>query len=249
MPKRAMVMAGGKATRLHPLTHALNKHVLPVHDKPMIHWVIDALVKGGATDVLVVLNNSHAQQVMEVLEDGEEYGCAISYAYQREPAGLMKHIQAGRTFARGEDFVLMLGDSLYLEKLSFRNVPSPHMWVMPIGDFDEIGKYAQVEVTASGRVVSMTEKPLIHVTGIIQTGCWVFPPDVFDRAARLYEYGQKQDKEIQLRTLVHEYILEDKMTATELPANSFLDLGTLPALQKGNEILKSRCLTPRLVLV
>lgn len=215
MLKKAIVMAGGKATRLNPLSVSVNKHMLPVFGKPMIHWGIDALVRGGITEILVLLNGNHAQQVMEFLEDGGSYGVPIVYGYQRDISGLMRHIQAGRTFTKEEDFVLMLGDSLYLTPVNFAAPRAPHMWAMQISDgFDEIAKYAQVEIGAERVIDIMVEESSERLSGIIQTGTWVFPPDVFDRAESLF---QKSEGEVKLRTLVHEYIREGVMTATMLP--------------------------------
>lgn len=236
MPTKAIVMAGGKATRLYPQTIAINKHVLPVNGQPMIHWVVKTLTDGGVEEILIILNNSHGQQVMEFLEDGEQYGCSITYGYHREPYGLMKHLQIGRSFARGEDVVLMLGDSLFLETPNFLNAPrGPHSWVTSL-TLDHFEKYGQVEIRNG--LITKLEKVSCCGTGIVQTGVWVLPPDAYDLADHLFR--KHSDREVQFTMLFQEYVREGRLTATLLPENSFLDLGTPDALRKGDQLLRRR---------
>lgn len=233
MVRKAVIMAGGLATRLRPLTTAINKHMLPVYDRPMIQRVVEHVVASGVTDMLMLLNNSFAQPVMELLEDGERLGCSILYGYQKDVVSVGKHIANARQFVGDEPFLLMLGDSYFRAPLALSGIGIPNLWVMPLHDgFDDFRKYPEVTVE-NGRVTDIVEKPEMQKTGLIQTGAFVFPPDVFDRSARLV---RDVVGEVQVRTIVHEYVDEGRMHATLLPPQSFLDLGTVEALYLGTTL-------------
>ncbi len=229
---KAVVMAGGLGTRLYPLTTSVNKHLLAVYDRPMIQRNIELIVASGLREILVLMNHAYAQPIMEILEHGEKFGANILYGYQREVTSVGKHLETARSFVDNASFLLLLGDSFYTSPLNLAGIHAPHMWVMRLGKDDDIRKYAEVKLSSDGsRVVDMTQKPTVKKSGVIQTGAWIFPPDVFDLANRLVCATQE---EVQIRTICAEYIREGRMTATMLPAKSFLDLGTPEALFQGN---------------
>lgn len=238
MVRKAVVMAGGLATRLRPLTTSTNKHLLPIYDKPMIQHVVERIVESGVTDILMLLNNSFAQPVMELLEDGEKLNCSILYGYQKEVVSVGKHLANARDFVGDEPFLLMLGDSYFRVPLELSRVDIPNLWVMPLQDgFDDFRKYPEVTLSPEGKVVDIVEKPTAQKTGLIQTGAFVFPPDVFERSERLV---RDVEGEVQVRVIVHEYVREGRMHATLLPPQSFLDLGTVEALYQGNTLERER---------
>ena len=238
MVQKAVVMAGGNANRLKPLTTATNKHMLPVYDRPMIQRVIETIVASGITEILVLLNNTFAQPVMQLLEHGDAFECNITYAYERGVCDVGNRIARAKNFVGSEPFLLMLGDSFYLNPLRLApHLRYPHMWVMPLGPaFDDFTKYAEVQLSDDRtQVVSITEKPVVQRSGIIQTGAWVFGAEVCDVAGRLSREG---GQEVQVRTLVRHYLDTAKMWATMIPPQSFLDLGTIEALHKGGVLAK-----------
>lgn len=227
-------MAGGLATRLGPLTNAMNKHMLPVYDKPMIQRNIETLVGSGITDILVLLSNTFAQPIMELLIDGRAFGARILYGYVKEGTSVGRHILCARCFTGKEPFMLYLGDSFYRKPLSWKKVVAPHMWVMPLEADDDFHKYAEVRLDGM-KVAEIVEKPTIQRIGIVQTGAWIFPHGVFDLAESLIK---KTHGEVQVRTIVSEYVKRGLMTATLLPRGAFLDLGTREALYQANVIAR-----------
>lgn len=239
--KKAVIMAGGKASRLLPLTEAVNKPMLPVYNRPMIEHVIVTLVEAGITDILVLLGHLSAESVMVQLEDGARFGCSILYCYLRDPGSIPRHLGIARAFVGSDDFVLMLSDSLFLTPLSFEGKKSPHMWAMPLdADFDDFRKYAEVELSEDHtKVISLTGKVVEPVTGIIQTGVWVFGPDVFGVAEGLLR-NPTLSREIQVRDIAQYYVQKGEMNATLLPPRSFLDLGTIDALFLANVLVHER---------
>ena len=242
MIRKAVVMAGGLATRLRPLTLATNKHMLPVYDRPMIQHVIETVVSSGITDIMVQLTNTFAQPVMELLRDGEPFGCSIYYGYQSMGDSVAKMLRSCRTFANDEPFLLMLGDSFYRAPLQDLDKPAPHVWVMPLQEFDDPRKYAEVRLEG-GVITDIAENLFDPPTGIVQTGAWLFPPDVFGRAERLL--GATRDKEVKVRHLAREYARTSGMGATLLPPESFLDLGTVEALYKAQTLMREHALGKR----
>jgi glucose-1-phosphate thymidylyltransferase len=247
MVQKAVVMAGGYAKRLRPLTTATNKHMLPVYDKPMIQRVIETIVASGVTDILVLLTHSYAQPVMELLEHGDALGCSIHYEYEREASDVGNRIMCAKRFIGGEPFLLMLGDSYYAKPLNLERLQYPHMWVMPLGPaFDDFRKYAEVELSPDKKqVIAITEKPTKQKSGIIQTGAWVFGSDVCDLAARMRR-SEGVPNEVQVRTIVNHYLAHNKMWATMLPPRSFLDLGTPDALLQAGILAKEEAHARRL---
>jgi glucose-1-phosphate thymidylyltransferase len=244
MVRKAVVTAGGLATRLRPLTEATNKHMLGLYDRPIIQHVIETVVASGITDILVQLTNTFAQPVMQLLKTGEEFGCSIYYSYRPHGDSVAKQLAQAKKFTGHEPFLLMLGDSFYRAALPSVGKPAPHMWVMPLKGFDDHTKYAEVTLSSDGaRVTSISTTVETPVTGIIQTGAWVFPPDVFERAARLVESTRR---EVMVRHIVSEYIDEGRMRATMLPPKSFLDLGTFEALHLASSLMRERVLNNKI---
>jgi len=233
---KAVVMAGGHGSRLVPLKRFLNKHTLPVYDKPMIEHVILSLARGGVDEVLVLLNLRYPETVMEILEDGNRFGCDIYYRYVCSVDGPGRQLWLAKKWVAGQDFVLMLGDALYLCDLDFRAARSPHMWTMPLQDLDDPSKYGQVKVSGD-RVLELREKPKEFFSGLIQTAVWKLPPDAFDRAERL---GKEHTGEVHVGMVTEQYVAEGLMTHTPIPPRSYIDLGTQEALFQGNLLLHER---------
>lgn len=239
---KAVVTAGGLATRLRPLTKATNKHMLPLYDRPVIQHVIETVVASGVTDILVQLTNAFAQPVMQLLEDGSEFGCNICYTYRPNGDSVAKQLANARSFVDGKPFLLVLGDSYFRFPFSGLESSEPRMLVMPLREFDDHRKYAEVRVDQREdglHVTDITTDVGEPVTGIIQTGAWVFPTDVFEKAERLVAVSKG---ETMVRHIVREYIDEGRMRATMLPPNSFLDVGTKEALYLANTLARESAL-------
>ncbi len=234
---KAIIMAGGQGTRLGLLTNgSLNKHMLPVYDRPMITYPLESLVRGGITDIRISLNFSTPQLLMELLEDGAQFGCTLHYTYHRRAfAGPARHFILYEEWAAGDDVVVMLGDSLFTFPLDFRTVKPPHIWTMPLDGVDDPSKYGQVEVDGD-LVIKLVEKPKLVFSNRIATGCWVFPNDVFAIARRLSE----KNGELQFGDLALEYVRQGRMTHTPMPPSSYLDLGTHDALLTATQMIAAQ---------
>lgn len=231
--QKAVVVAGGKGTRLEDLKFDLNKHCLPVYDKPMIEHVIQTLVQSGIKEILVLLNWRYPETIMTILEDGSRFGCDIYYRYLRECHGPGRELFLAREWVGTDEFLLITGDSLYVEPLNLHGVQSPHMWVMPLDDeFDDLSKYSSV-VVEDGFVEAFIKNGST-TSGLIQTGAWVFHPRIFATVFRL----NQENREIRIRDIVEAVMESETITCTILPPHSFIDLGTPEALLTGAKMLE-----------
>jgi len=200
----------------------------------MIEYPIRTLVEGGVTEILVLLNWRNPEAILEILEESNRFGCEIYYRYIKEVDGPGRQLWLAEKWVRNENFVLMLGDSLYLHPLQFDDVQAPHIWTMPLNGLDDPSKYGQVTV-AGNRVLTLVDKPKDQVSDLIQTATWVLPPDAFEKARVLEQTVQG---EVHIGMLAEEYVREGRMTHTSLPAGSYLDLGTPEALYKAAELVR-----------
>ncbi len=112
-----VVLAGGMGTRLFPLTKSINKHCLPVYDRPMIYYPIQTLVEAGITDIILVAGGNHMSQFIDLLGDGSELNCNISYVTQMKPGGIAEAISLVEPWVEGQPFCVILGDNVFIENI------------------------------------------------------------------------------------------------------------------------------------
>jgi len=235
---KAVIMAGGRGSRLNKLKGQYgNKHTLLIYDKPMILYVVETLIKGGVNEILVVFNLHHTDLVAEIIATNITDEFPIYYRYITEVNGPGRQLFLAEKWVRDEDFVLMLGDSIFFTPLDFTDKKAPHIWTMPLGDLDDPSKYGQVK-TAGNKVLELKEKPKELFSPIIQTGIWFLPADAFEKARLI---GETVKGEIHIGDLSMEYVQEGRVTHTPLPAGSYLDVGTPEALYKATVMMHDLC--------
>jgi glucose-1-phosphate thymidylyltransferase len=111
---KGVILAGGTGSRLHPLTRITNKHLLPIYDRPMISYAIEALVKGGVTEMMLVTGGTHAGEFLRLLGNGQEFGIdRLFYAYQDKPGGIAEALGLAEKFVGGDRSVVLLGDNIF----------------------------------------------------------------------------------------------------------------------------------------
>jgi len=192
-----VILAGGSGTRLHPLTRITNKHLLPIYDRPMISYAIEALVLAGITDVMVVTGGTHAGEFLRLLGNGHEHGIErLSYSYQERPGGIAEALGLAERFVAEEPVLVMLGDNIV--ERTFRPT---------VERFDVQGVGARIVLTAEedplhlrhlgvpefddeGRIVRIVEKPEDPPSHYAVTGIYCYDPDVFRVIATLEPSGR-----------------------------------------------------------
>jgi glucose-1-phosphate thymidylyltransferase len=239
---KAIICAGGLGTRLRPLTDPLSKHLLPVFDKPMIVHVIETLVAGGVTEIMLSLNAYHPGLYLEMLGDGRQFDCDLSYKYLPRTNGPGKTLLLAENFVRGEHFVLALGDGLFFCPVPFAGKTGPHLFLVPLEGLDDPAKYTQARVE-KGHVIELVYKPQIPVSDLAQASCYVFPPDIFERIRRL---DSAANPDIHISDLTDQYVREGNATYTLLPPRSHIDCGSINALETAAHMLRELHETQRL---
>jgi glucose-1-phosphate thymidylyltransferase len=181
---KGMILAGGLATRLRPLTSVTNKHLLPIYNKPMIYYPIEAMAKAGIKEVLLTSSPDHAGHFENLLGTGEQFGLKMFYAVQENAkGGISDAIMLAEDFAKDEKLLVLLGDNIFgfnLKKAveKFENQDKGAM-VFGIKMPTESGQYGVIEIDSNNKVISIEEKPEHPKSDIAQTGIYMYDNQVF----------------------------------------------------------------------
>lgn len=187
---KGVILAGGLATRLRPLTLVTNKHLLPIYNKPMIYYPLEAMKKAGVKEVLLTTSGDHAGHFANLLKAGEAFDLRLYYAIQQNPkGGIADAIALAEEFAQGESILVLLGDNifswnLYAAREKFEAIGHGAM-VFGVHKDTECKQYGVIEVAASGKVISIEEKPEHPKSDVAQTGIYMYDDKVFDFIKRL----------------------------------------------------------------
>lgn len=180
---KGLILAGGHATRLRPLTLVTNKHLLPVYNRPMIYYPLEAMKKAGITEVLLTTSSDHAAHFANLLKNGENFDVKLSYAIQQEAGGIAQAISLAREFAQEEPILVILGDNIFHYDLAPAVLKSTTAgkgaMVFGVKRNTQLEQYGIIEMDNSGKVVSIEEKPQRPKSNIVQTGIYMYDKDVF----------------------------------------------------------------------
>ena len=180
---KGVILAGGLATRLRPLTWVTNKHLLPIYNKPMIYYPLSAMQRAGVKEVLIVTGPSHAGAFLNLLKSGDEFGLELSYEIQAEAGGIAQAISMAESFADEQKIIVVLGDNIFNFDIkevaeNFKNKDKGAM-VFGVKMPTESGQYGVIEADKNGKVLSIEEKPLHPKSRIAQTGIYMYDERVF----------------------------------------------------------------------
>ncbi len=181
---KGLILAGGLATRLRPLTWVTNKHLLPIYNKPMIFYPLEAMAKAGVKDVLITSSPDHSGDFETLLKGGEDFGLNLFYAVQNNPkGGISDAIKLAEEFAKNEKILVILGDNIFGHNLKpavekFSNKKTGAM-VFGIEMPTESKQYGVIEVDDREKVLSIEEKPENPKSKIAQTGIYMYDERVF----------------------------------------------------------------------
>lgn len=239
--QKGIVLAGGAGTRLHPLTCAVSKQLLPVYDKPMIYYPLSTLMLAGIRKVLLISTPEDICGFERLLGNGQSIGLDIGYAVQPKPQGLAQALTIGRDFIDNEPVALVLGDNLFygqgfqqmLAKAACREVGAT-IYGYPVKDPQ---RYGVVELDASGKAVSIEEKPAKPKSRYAVPGLYFYDADVSDIAASLRP-SARGEYEI---TDVNRHYLERGQLYVERFTRGFawLDTGTHESLMQASQFVQT----------
>jgi glucose-1-phosphate thymidylyltransferase len=196
---KGIILAGGSGTRLHPITMAISKQLLPVYDKPMIYYPLSVLMLAGLREVLIISTPHDLPGFRRLLGDGSQFGLTLSYAEQPRPDGLAQAFTIGRDFLAGQPACLILGDNLFfgsglttLLRAGATTMKGGHIFGYHVQDPSQ---YGVVEFDAAGKAISLEEKPAHPRSTHAVPGLYFYGPEVCAEAARLAP-GKRGEYEI-----------------------------------------------------
>lgn len=221
---KGVILAGGLGTRLHPLTRITNKHLLPVYDKPMIHYPIQTLVNAGITDIMIVTGGPYAGEFLRLIRDGRDFGLkGVSYAYQEGEGGIADALKLAEAFVGGDRMLVVLGDNIvggnitasvkaYAKqkrgaRILLKEVPDPQHYGCP--------------TIVNGRITKIEEKPKKPKSPYAVIGLYMYDQDVF-KVIRNLKPSARGELEI---TDVNNYYVRAKKMAHDIVTGWWGDAG------------------------
>jgi glucose-1-phosphate thymidylyltransferase len=193
---KGVILAGGSGTRLHPLTRITNKHLLPIYDRPMVTYAIEALVTCDVRELMVVTGGTHAGEFLRLLGNGHEWGIdRLSYAYQERAGGIAEALGLAERFAGGEPIVVMLADNVLERSIrhaveNFAEQRDGARILLAREEDPEHLRHLGVPELDDGRVVKIHEKPAEPPSSFAVTGIYFYDPRVFEIIPELEPSGR-----------------------------------------------------------
>jgi glucose-1-phosphate thymidylyltransferase len=233
---KGIVLAGGTATRLYPLTIVTNKHLLPIYDRPMIYYPIETLASMGIREVMVIVGGKSVGDVVELLGDGSAFGIDLTYRYQPGPLGIAHAIGLARDFVGTDAFCCILGDNVLrgpsLSQVAAEFERGPYGAGTLLHRVSDPERFGVAEFDADGRVIGFEEKPTAPKSDLIPIGVYFLRPDAFDVIAALRPSGRG---ELEITDVLNHYIPAGDLFSPVYDGH-WTDAGTVPSLLRAAEL-------------
>ncbi len=238
--RKGIILAGGKGTRLYPLTKVVSKQLLPIYDKPMIFYPLTTLIHAGIKEILIIINPFDQKLFERLLGDGTKWGIDITYSIQENPEGLAQAFLIGKDFIGSSDVVLILGDNLFhgdtLETHFIRSnkrIKGSTVFAYPVKNPQ---RYGVAAFDDRGNIVSIEEKPKEPKSRYAITGIYFFDNSVVDKASKVVP---SQRGELEITDLIMMYLKEKTLNVEILGRGiTWLDTGNHDSLHAASSYVK-----------
>lgn len=233
---KGIILAGGNATRLRPLTKITSKQLLPVYDKPMIFYPLETLLTAGIKDVLIIIAPQYAGHFLNLLGSGRDFGANFTYEIQEEPKGLADAFIVGEDFIEGDNVTMILGDNIFdydftKEIQSFES--GGHIFAIKVPDPQ---RYAVVEFDQNGKVLSIVEKPQEPKSEYAVPGIYIFDK----KASEFAKNVKPSDRgELEIPDLYNQYQALGELTVSTIDSN-WEDAGTFDSLLRASNFIANK---------
>ena len=241
MIKKGIILAGGKGTRMSPLTKAVNKHLLPIYDKPLIFYPLSILMLAKIKDVLIIVNKGQLDQYKKIIPSGKNLGMKITYAEQSSPRGLPDAFLVGEKFIGKDNIALILGDNFFYgqsltnklkectklvngAKILLHKVSKPEL-------------YGVAKINKQKKIISIKEKPKKFTSDLAITGLYFFDNKVISYSKKL---KPSKRSELEIADILNKYKSQNKLTANLLGrGGAWLDTGSIDDFYKTSAFVEA----------
>jgi glucose-1-phosphate thymidylyltransferase len=233
---KGIILAGGSGTRLHPCTKVTSKQLLPIYNKPMIYYPLETLLKAGIKEILIIVAPEHAGDFVNLLGSGKDFGARFFYEVQDKPEGLAQAFMIGESFIDDDHVTMILGDNLFEDDLtpaiqSFQG--GARVFAKEVEDPERFGV---VELDASGKVLSIEEKPSVPKSKFAVTGVYTCDSTAIAKTKLLKPSVRG---ELEITDLIRMYLEEGTLDCQQINGR-WIDTGTFESMYEATQFVRER---------